>query len=164
MKMWIARDEGAAYCKLFTIKPDKQYSHYYEREIWTAHHPDTSVPLEVYEYPEVTFENSPQQVELKLIKPRKTPGPQKSEYVEFEGIVKEVYKGRSLNGNYAVYGDHKFFFDGYCRTFSLKQGKFTKIPRPKVGDRILLSYRKTKKYGTNKEYFDFIKAKIVKVL
>lgn len=164
MKLWIARDEGAAYCKLFTIKPDKVYSHYYECEIWTAHHPDTCVPLDVYEYPEVTFENSPQQVELKLVKPRKMPEPYKPEYVEFEGIVKTVYKDRSLHCNYSVMGDLRFFSDGYCRDFALKQGVFTKATAPKVGDRVLLRYRKTKKHGTNKEYFDFIKAKIVKVL
>ena len=34
----------------------------------------------------------------------------------------------------------------------------------KVGDRVLLRYRKTKKRRVDHEYFDFRKAKIIKVL
>ena len=116
------------------------------------------------DYQDVTFENSPREVELKLIKPRKKPEPYNPEYVEFEGVVTEVYKDRALHCNYSVFADTRFFFDGYSRDFALKQGAFTKATRPKVGDRVLLRYRKTKKHGSNREYFDFIKAKIVKVL
>ena len=67
MKLWIARDEEAANCRLFTTKPTKAYSYFYECEIWTTHRPDQSIPLDMDEFPEVTFENSPMEVELKLI-------------------------------------------------------------------------------------------------
>ena len=129
-------------------------------DIWTEciGHPHDS------EYPEVTFENSPQIVELKLVKPRKKPEPYKPEYVEFEGVVKNVYKGRALHCNYSVFGDSRFFSDGYSRDFALKKGIFTKETRPKVGDRVVLRYRKTKKNGIKHEYADFRKAQIVKVL
>ena len=68
MKLWIARDEGAAYCYIFTTKPEKRYSHFYECEIWTTHRPNHSMSLDVYDFPEVTFENSPMEVELVLKK------------------------------------------------------------------------------------------------
>ena len=68
MNLWIARDEEAANCRLFTTKPVKAYSHFYECEIWTTHRPNQSMPLDVYDFPEVTFENSPMEVELVLKK------------------------------------------------------------------------------------------------
>ena len=112
----------------------------------------------------MSFDNSPQIVELKLVKPRKKPEPYKPEYVEFEGVVKAVYNDRSLHCNYSVIGEFKFFGDGYARDFALQPRVFTKETRPKVGDRVVLRYRKTKKRRTDHEYFDFRKAKIIKVL
>lgn len=158
-KMWIARDESGAIF-IHRHKPEKRK---YDRQgivwestdYWQLYHRD---------FPEVTFENSPMEVELKLVKPRKKPEPYKPEYVEFEGVVETVYKNRTLHCNYSVRADHRFFFDGYSRDFALKSGFFTKATAPKVGDRVLLRYRKTKKHGTDKEYFDFIKAKIIKVI
>lgn len=66
MKLWIARDkEGTLY--LSFEKPTKKYG-----EIWdTLHIHDGHggiYDIESDEFPEVTFENSPQQVEIKLIK------------------------------------------------------------------------------------------------
>jgi hypothetical protein len=67
MKLWIARDEETAFCRLFSSKPEKRYSYYYECFIWTNHKPNDGIQLELYAFPEVTFENSPMEVELKLI-------------------------------------------------------------------------------------------------
>ena len=63
MKMWIARDEdGRLY--LYPIKPyliDNPFNDYWnnEDENWMQLREDS--------FPEVTFENSPMEVELKLI-------------------------------------------------------------------------------------------------
>ncbi len=67
MKMWICRDEETAFCRLFTSKPDKKYSYYYEKVIWTNGKPNDGVQLDMGDFPEVTFENSPMEVELKLV-------------------------------------------------------------------------------------------------
>ena len=59
MKMWIARDmRGDLY--LYTEKPEKiaRYG-YFTGDDWFE--------LDTYAFPEVTFENSPMEVELKLI-------------------------------------------------------------------------------------------------
>ena len=130
-------------------------------DIWTeciGHAVDSDA-----DYHDVTFENSPQIVEMKLVKPRKKPEPYKPEYVEFEGVVKNVYKHCNMNRMYSVIGDSRYF-NGLQRDFALKNGVFNKSTAPKVGDRVLLRYRKTKKYSKGNEYFDFINAKIVKVL
>lgn len=59
MKMWIARDKsGGLY--LFPEKPIKDDAYeYYEGDNW--YKIDTGL------FPEVTYDNSPQQVEIKLI-------------------------------------------------------------------------------------------------
>ena len=60
-KLWIARDEEGTLV-LYTEKPEKI------DDIFIAPTEDTSfIFLKKDRYPEVTFENSPQQVELKLI-------------------------------------------------------------------------------------------------
>ena len=62
MKLWIARDkDGMLY--LYEDKPKLAYSnaHYFD----VANGKCYGLPIGLY--PEVTFENSPQQVELKLI-------------------------------------------------------------------------------------------------
>lgn len=61
MKMWICRSEEGL-LTLHYKKPTKFYEEcigYY----WTGH--SLSLPLNLY--PEVTFENSPMEVELKLV-------------------------------------------------------------------------------------------------
>ena len=62
MKLWIARDkDGLIY--LYMKKPTL-ILHYFDTKYLIGEIDETS-------FPEVTFENSPQQVEIKLIKERK---------------------------------------------------------------------------------------------
>ena len=57
MKLWIARDKhGEIY--LYSTKP-KKYEHVFDADNWWQ--------IDQSLFPEVTFENSPQEVELKLI-------------------------------------------------------------------------------------------------
>lgn len=156
MKLWIAREPNGLLI-LSLLRPT--WAGY-----WYAPADNIYDLGETKHFPEVTFENSPQQVEIKLVKPRKKPEPYKSEYAEFEGVVQTVYKSMSMGRNYSVSCDHPRF-EGICREFALKQGIFNKKTAPKVGDRVLLRYRKTKRHsGSGKESFDFWAAKIVKVL
>lgn len=67
MKMWICRDEETSYCRLFSSKPERRYSAYYEKYIWTNCKPNDGIQLDMSNFPEVTFENSPMEVELKLV-------------------------------------------------------------------------------------------------
>lgn len=62
MKMWIARNEDGSLA-LFKTKPICFYEEGLGR-YWAGH----SWALSRYDYPEVTFENSPMKVELRLIK------------------------------------------------------------------------------------------------
>ena len=68
MELWIAKGEGDAYCILFIEKPYKYYDKFCKKhkftttDMWGAY---MCLPAEAF--PEVTFENSPQQVEIKLI-------------------------------------------------------------------------------------------------
>lgn len=59
MKIWIARHENGA----LTL-------HYCEPQLWGGSGWDGGIPmwLNPEMFPEVTFENSPQEVELKLVK------------------------------------------------------------------------------------------------
>ena len=69
MKMWIARDEDGL-LNLFadTIPYKKIYERIYERiVIWENDEGMGKIVMDSAEYPEVTFENSPVEVELKLI-------------------------------------------------------------------------------------------------
>lgn len=63
--MWICRDENG-HLHLFAKKPQMRYSYYYECMVW---HDDALQHVMLLEmaFPEVTFENSPMEVELKLI-------------------------------------------------------------------------------------------------
>ena len=68
MKMWIARDENGS-LKLFDKKP-LQFLPSYDRSgyVWTVPRGYVNhITLDKRLYPEVTFENSPMEVELKLI-------------------------------------------------------------------------------------------------
>lgn len=58
MKLWIARNKSGALVLWFN-KPVKQGEGYYSN--------DGFFVLDSAQFPEVTFENSPQEVELKLI-------------------------------------------------------------------------------------------------
>lgn len=70
MKLWIARDVCNIHLKLFFEKPVEQEGG------WVVKHIDNklnimyygdSISIENHLFPEVTFENSPQEVELKLV-------------------------------------------------------------------------------------------------
>ena len=61
MKLWIARDKSKV-IKLFTIEPE--YNSISDE--WKGYDFE-EIELSVLNFTEVTFENSPQQVELKLI-------------------------------------------------------------------------------------------------
>lgn len=66
MKMWICRDEDGLLHLEFTDKPP--FKSIVERiVVWAANSEWGSVELDRTSYPEVTFENSPMEVELKLI-------------------------------------------------------------------------------------------------
>ena len=58
MKLWIARDKSG-FLNLYDKKP------IFDGEYWVSNGSWSSIDLEYF--PEVTFENSPQKVELKLI-------------------------------------------------------------------------------------------------
>lgn len=61
MRLWVARNK-AKVVKLFTIEPE--YNSYSDE--WKGYCSE-EIELSVLNFPEVTFENSPQEVELKLI-------------------------------------------------------------------------------------------------
>ncbi len=68
MKMWIARGEGDNYCVLFKKKPYKYYDKSCKKHFFkTDNMYGTYMCLSAGDFPSVTFENSPQQVEIKLI-------------------------------------------------------------------------------------------------
>lgn len=67
MNLWIARDEGSNYCKLFINEPYKVYDKFIKRIVWlTQDMLGTYMCLSTNDFSEVTFENSPREVELKL--------------------------------------------------------------------------------------------------
>ena len=61
MKLWIARDKNGELC-LYNIKPEKHEEYFVEPSGYRSFSLDDDL------FPEVTFENSPQEVELKLVK------------------------------------------------------------------------------------------------
>lgn len=64
MKLWIARDKNGDIC-LYKKKPQLDRIYWYDK---SCGEDGCICFLNKAEYPEVTFENSPQEVELKLIK------------------------------------------------------------------------------------------------
>ena len=64
MELWIARDMSNN-LSLFSNKPKLQFIDNYSKQIWVG---DFVADVKTDLFPEVTFENSPQQVEIKLIK------------------------------------------------------------------------------------------------
>ena len=69
MKMWIAKHEKQSYVVLFKEKPVKRYDKYTKGWWWESETMyNAYLCLDAESFPEVTFENSPQEVELKLKK------------------------------------------------------------------------------------------------
>lgn len=72
MKMWIARDEGASHCRLFEGKPVCVKNSWSRRRVWNSYYSDGTLRiidglmLHADKFQEVTFENSPVEVELTL--------------------------------------------------------------------------------------------------
>ena len=67
MKLWIARDEDGR-LNLFDVKPQKEACFQGKDYIWIVPRGYMNqIMLNEKLYPEVTFENSPMEVELKLI-------------------------------------------------------------------------------------------------
>jgi len=62
MKLWIARDQNGDLF-LYPIKPDRYVTEYY-----VFFNGDDCYDIDNRLFPEVTFENSPMEVELKLVK------------------------------------------------------------------------------------------------
>lgn len=62
MKLWIARDKNGALA-LYTVEPILYYGVQYE-----GTYKSQMIELDENLFPEVTFENSPQVVEVKLVK------------------------------------------------------------------------------------------------
>jgi hypothetical protein len=68
MKMWIAKHERQPYLVLFKEKPIKMFNKYTNAWWWEPIDMcNTYMILDSSEFPEVTFENSPQEVELKFV-------------------------------------------------------------------------------------------------
>lgn len=67
MKLWIARDENGK-LTLFKDKPIQKISRWIGESYWYASKPRGSITLDSYMFLGVNFENSPQEVELKLVK------------------------------------------------------------------------------------------------
>lgn len=69
MKLWIAKGEGDTYCILFIEKPYKYYDKFCKKyKFRTNDMCGTYMCLSEEAFPELTFENSPQEVELKIKK------------------------------------------------------------------------------------------------
>lgn len=68
MKLWIARSENGLIA-IYKRKPIKKYDTFTQKKYWHLEHATGDyMCLADCSFPEVTFENSPQEVELKLIK------------------------------------------------------------------------------------------------
>lgn len=68
MKLWIARDEKSNYCVLFLTKPHKVYDKFNRTYHWrTEDMMGTYLCLPSSEFTDVTYENSPRQVELNYV-------------------------------------------------------------------------------------------------
>lgn len=62
MEIWIARDKNGLIC-LFNTKPIRHDDEFYANENLTA----SCFALDFDAFPEVTWENSPKRVEVKLV-------------------------------------------------------------------------------------------------
>ena len=69
MKLWICKDEGSSFCKLMIVEPYKVYDKFTKKYSWkTDDMLGTYMCLPSNEFKNVTFENSPKEVEIKLVK------------------------------------------------------------------------------------------------
>ena len=66
MKMWIFRDEHSPFYRISLSEPHKVYDKFVKKYCWQAGMWDT-MALKPSDFPEVTFENSPMEVELKPV-------------------------------------------------------------------------------------------------
>lgn len=66
MKIWIARQKWGGLC-LFGVRSYKDEDENWGEEEWKSPISGLSFPIDHEAFPEITFENSLQQVELKLI-------------------------------------------------------------------------------------------------
>lgn len=124
------------------------------------------------ELKDYTDEELRNELKRRAIEKRKNT-PREVVYVEFEATIKEVdnKKGYYCSGkewhkpftswryeieDWTTHVDIKYHND-----FTLKQGCFKRDTAPKVGDRVKLRYRRTKKSA---EIFDIHKAKIVEIV
>lgn len=64
MKLWIARNEDLRLL-LFPCKPKVNFNHITKLHYWTCY---SVMEINPDRFSEVTFENSPQEVEIKLVK------------------------------------------------------------------------------------------------
>lgn len=68
MKLWVAKDERNNYCRLFLDKPYKVYDDFLKKHCWkTCDMMGTYMCLPASEFTDVTYENSPRQVELNYV-------------------------------------------------------------------------------------------------
>ena len=67
MKLWIAKDEKSDYCAIYLSKPHKSFNRLTKLYSWrTDDMMGTYMCLPSSEFTDVTFENSPKEVEIKL--------------------------------------------------------------------------------------------------
>lgn len=67
-KLWVAKDERTNYCRLFLDKPYKVYDDFLKKYCWkTRDMMGTYMCLPSSEFTDVTYENSPRQVELNYV-------------------------------------------------------------------------------------------------
>ncbi len=67
-KLWVAKDEKTNYCRLFLHKPYKVYDDFLKKHCWKTHDMmGTYMCLPSSEFTDVTYENSPRQVELNYV-------------------------------------------------------------------------------------------------
>jgi hypothetical protein len=68
MKLWIARDVCNIYLRLFFEKPVEEEGNWVVKHIdkFNRMYYENSISIDNSLFPEVTFENSPREVELKL--------------------------------------------------------------------------------------------------
>lgn len=102
----------------------------------------------------------------KIVRPELT-------YIEFEATVKSIntidyyYTGGRpkfkpfIKWTYTLENGTSQLLQERTTEFYLKQGTFNKGTSPKVGDRVKLRYRRTKR---NAEIFDFITARIISIV
>lgn len=67
VRMWIARDRSTFDIWLYRFKPIKFEDDYFWSDLSEDETADNCFQIDSSMFPEVTFENSPQEVEIKLV-------------------------------------------------------------------------------------------------